>query len=65
MEVTASIPAQPSSKAAVAAGVSSLPKTRKLESKSKAMATIQDDDERMLARIGYRQVGRLGQCQIT
>lgn len=27
-----------------------------LDQVSRAMATIQDDDERMLARIGYRQV---------
>lgn len=56
MEVTASIPSQPSGKAAAAAGNSDLPKSRKLEAESRAMATIQNDDERMLARIGYRQV---------
>lgn len=58
MEVTVSIPpGQPSGKAAVVAGDSGLPKTSKLEAESRAMATIQDDDERMLARIGYKQVG--------
>ncbi|KAI9791239.1 MAG: hypothetical protein M1816_004231 [Peltula sp. TS41687] len=60
MEVTASTPpGRPNPKAEEAgAGNSGLPKISKLEAESRAarvMATIHDDDERMLARIGYRQ----------
>jgi hypothetical protein len=32
---------------------------RKGEGSDRVMATIQDDDERLLARIGYRQVRRM------
>ena len=40
----------------VAAESSGSSKTAKLDPQPRAMATIQNDDERMLARIGYKQV---------
>lgn len=56
MEITAS-PAGHLAEKTPAGGLgSSSPKLAKLERESKAMATIRNDDERMLARIGYRQV---------
>lgn len=33
------------------------------DSRNSPMATIEDDDERLLARIGYRQVSTLGRCK--
>lgn len=34
------------------------------DSRNSPMATIEDDDERLLARIGYRQVSRAGTTQV-